>query len=220
MSASLVSLIERGHIGSVSVDMLRRVAGVLDVRIDVLARWRGGELDRLLSARHSALQEEATRWLRTMPGWTVAPEVSFAIYAERGWIDLLAWHAPTSTLLVIEIKTEIIDLPELLGVLDRKTRLGPKIAKDRGWYPRAVATWLIIAEGTTNRRRIADHSALVRAALPANTRAMRRWLLSPAGPIAGLSFLPYANPRGVKQQLRGGQRVRLRRAAGRERVVA
>lgn len=188
--------------------MLRRVAGVLDVRIDVLARWRGGELDRLLSARHSALQEEATRWLHAMPGWTVAPEVSFAFYAERGWIDFLAWHEPTSTLLVIEIKTEIVDLPELLGVLDRKARLGPKIAKDRGWYPRAVATWLIIAEGTTNRRRVGDHAALLRAALPAGTREMRHWLRHPSGAISGLSFFPYSSRGSAKGELGGLRRVR------------
>ena len=90
VSASLVSLVERGHMATLSLETIRRVGAVLDIRMDVVARWRGGELDRLLSARHSALQDAVVRWLDSLPGWTVLPEVSFAIYAERGVIDLLA----------------------------------------------------------------------------------------------------------------------------------
>ncbi len=206
-----MSLIERGHIGSVTVDTLRRVAAALDMRLEVIARWRGGELDRLLSARHSALQQAVAGWLHTIPGWTVVPEVSFAIYAERGRIDLLAWQAATQTLRVIEVKTEIVDIQDLLGVLDRKTRLGPRIARERGWFPRSIATWLVVADGTTNRRRVAQYAGLIRAALPQDARAMRRWLLAPAGPIAGVSFLPYDNGGGVRSRHLGGQRVRSRR---------
>lgn len=88
----------------------------------------------MLSARHSTLQDVVARWLISLPGWTVVPEVSFAIYAERGVIDLLAWHAPTETLLVIEVKTEIVDLQDVLGVLDRKTRLASRFARERGWH--------------------------------------------------------------------------------------
>ncbi len=220
VSSSLVSLVERGHLGTLSVEGLRRVAAVLDIRVDVVARWRGGELDRLLSARHSALQDSVARWLTSLPGWSVLPEVSFAIYAERGVIDLLAWHAPTRTLLVIEVKTEIVDLPELLGVLDRKSRLAPKIARERGWYPRAVATWLVVAEGTTNRRRLADHRALVRSALPAGGRQLRQWLTAPNGRLAAVSFLPYANLGGVKQQPAGTRRVRSQRRPESERGAA
>jgi hypothetical protein len=42
-----VSLIERGHLDTLSLRTMRRVAAVLDVRLDLVARWRGGELDRL-----------------------------------------------------------------------------------------------------------------------------------------------------------------------------
>jgi transcriptional regulator with XRE-family HTH domain len=101
VSAALVSLLERGHIGSVSVNALRRIGAVIDVRIDIVPRWRAGELDRLLNARHSALGEAVAGWLSHLGGWIIAPEVSFAVDGERGWIDLLAWHAETRTLLVI-----------------------------------------------------------------------------------------------------------------------
>jgi hypothetical protein len=204
----MVSLIERGHIGAVSVNALRRVAAVLDIRIDVLPRWRGGELDRLLNARHSAVQDAVARWLGRVGGWAVAPEVSFAIYGERGWVDLLAWHAGTATLLVIEIKTEVVDLQDLVGVVDRKVRLAPRIGRERGWAPQHVACWVVVAEGATNRRRVAAHSALLRAAFPADGRLMRQWLRQPAGRVAALSFFSDSNGDSTKRGMSGRQRVR------------
>jgi hypothetical protein len=41
--------------------MLRRIAEALEMRVDVTVRWRAGELDRLLNARHSALHELARK---------------------------------------------------------------------------------------------------------------------------------------------------------------
>ena len=55
VSAGMVSYLERGRLEVSSLATLRKVAGALDIRIDVIARWRGGELDRMLNARHSAL---------------------------------------------------------------------------------------------------------------------------------------------------------------------
>lgn len=190
VSRAQISLIERGHTDSLTLSALRKVAVRLDIRVDVIARWRGGDLDRLLSANHSALQDSVTRWLRAMK-WEVAPEVSFAYYGERGWIDLLAWHPATGTLLVIEVKTEIVDVQQLIGLVDRKARLASKIALERGWLARHVATLVIVAEGPTNRRRVASHSSLLKAAFPADGRAARRWLRNPSGPFAGLAFFSF-----------------------------
>lgn len=210
VSDSLISAVERGHLGTLSVESLRRIALSLDIRIDVIPRWRGGDLDRLLNSRHAALAEATTRWLRS-GGWEVAVEVSFAIRGERGFIDLLAWHAPTRTLLVIEIKTEIADVHELVGIMDRKTRLAPEIARARGWLPAAVATWLVVEEGSTNRHRVDRFAALLRAAFPADGRAMARWLITPAGSIRGLSFFSDSGHGSVKQQFPAKKRVRVAR---------
>ena len=192
LSASLVSLLERGHIGSVTLDRLRTVAAVLDIRVDIVPRWRGGELDRLLNARHAALTEAFARWLR-QHGWQLLAEVSFSIYGERGVIDLLAWHPATQTLLVVEIKTEIPDLQQLLGVLDRKVRLAPGIAAERGWKAARVAKLLVVAEGPTNRRRLSAHAVLVRSALPVDGRTVRAWLRNPVGTVSGSLFFSHSN---------------------------
>lgn len=216
VSASVISDIERGHVGGLALDTLRRLAGALDIRIDVVARWRGGELDRLLNHRHATLAGAVVEFLAEQ-GWDVAPEVSFAISGERGWIDVLAWHAPTRTLLVVEVKTELVDVHELLGVVDRKVRLAPQIARQRGWHPSNVASWVVMAEGSTNRHRVRRFDALLRSAFPADTRTMDRWLRRPVGSIAGLSFFSnFANGDG-KQEVAGRQRVRVARSRRAER---
>jgi transcriptional regulator with XRE-family HTH domain len=212
VSRGLVSLIERGHVDAATLRALRRVAAVLDIRVDIVARWRAGELDRLLNARHAALADAVADYLRAL-GWEVAPEVSFAIGAERGWIDLLAWHAPTRTLLVIELKTEIVDLHDLIGTLDRKHRLAPAIARPRGWQPLTVARLVIVGDSATNRRRVHQHSGLLGAAFLVGTRECRAWLAAPSGGFSGLMFFADANGGSPIGKFAGRKRVRRRSAA-------
>ena len=48
--------------------MLWSVADSLEIRLEILARWRGGDLDRMLSAKHAALAEDVTEWLMGLAG--------------------------------------------------------------------------------------------------------------------------------------------------------
>jgi transcriptional regulator with XRE-family HTH domain len=146
VSHATISLVERGHCEKLSLLTLRRIATTLDIRTELVARWRGGELDRLLNSCHAALSETVARLVLDCAGWQVEPEVSFSIYGERGFIDQLAWHAASAHLLVVELRTEIVDVNELLGTLDRKARLARTIASERGWRPEMVSVWLIVAD--------------------------------------------------------------------------
>ena len=179
VSRAAVSRLERGHAGELGVDDLLRIAEALDIGLRISAVWRGGELDRLLNSRHSALHESVARSLLGHGGWELAPEVSFAVFGERGVIDILAWHAATRTLLVIELKTEIVDVNDLMGRVDIKQRLAQEIARDRGWNARHVAAWVIVGDSRTNRRRVHDHSATLRAAFPADQTMVEAWLAEP-----------------------------------------
>jgi transcriptional regulator with XRE-family HTH domain len=195
VSQSAVSRIERGHIGTVTLDTIRQVLAALDARGDVVVRWRGGDLDRMVGAAHSALHESVAARLRSLTGWQLAPEVSFSIWGERGVIDILAWHEPTRSLLVIELKTELIDFNEVLGTLDRKVRLAREIAAERGWTrPSSVSAWLVVVDTSTNRHRARAHATMLRSALPADGRTMRRWLARPSGRMAAMSFWPNMRP--------------------------
>ncbi len=207
VARSVVSEIERGHFGSMPLRRVRAVAATLDIRIDLIPRWRGGELPRLLNARHSALHESVARTFERFAGWHVAPEVSFSIYGERGSIDILAYHARSGSLLVIELKTEIVDVNDLVGTLDRKARLGPTIAKDRGWLPSAVSRWVIVSRDRTNQRRIEEHRSMLRAAFPADGHAMRAWLVRPVGSMSALSMWSSVAPTDGSRTRR--QRIRI-----------
>jgi transcriptional regulator with XRE-family HTH domain len=215
VSQSAVSRIERGHLELVTLDTIRRVAGALDMRVDVVGRWRGGDLDRLLASGHSALHESVARNLGGLRGWQFVSEVSFANYADRGVIDLLAWHEPTGSLLVIELKTEFVDMNELIGTLDRKFRNAAQIARERGWLENAasVSVWVIVVDSSTNRRRAAEHATTLRHAYPLDGRAIRGWLRKPSGPVRCLSFwansLPGTGTAGSRPIRPARHRVRL-----------
>jgi hypothetical protein len=164
---------------------------VLDVRVDVRAFSRNGDLDRLVNARHSRLHESVARYLRTLPAWLFEPEVSFAIWGERGVVDILAWHAKRRVLLVIELKTAIVDVNELVGTFGRKVRLAIEIARRHGWdvpNDATVAGWVVVEDSRTNRRHMAAHSAMLRAAYPQDGRSIRGWLARPKGGIRCLSI--------------------------------
>jgi transcriptional regulator with XRE-family HTH domain len=214
VSQGLVSRIERGHFEGVTIDALRRVAAALDIRLDVVARWRAGDLDRLLNRAHSALHEEVAQRFSSLPGWIADPDVSFAFFAERGVIDILAWHPGRRALLVIELKTEIVDVNELVGTLDRKERLAKRVARDRGWFGTndaavVVSTWLIVADTRTNRRRVAAHATMLRSRFPVDGRSMDGWLANPDRRIAALSYWAMPATRTASGVGRGTRRVRV-----------
>lgn len=207
-----VSRLERGELQGMTVERIRAIGTAVGMLIDLTPRWQGGELDRLLGARHSHLHEVVARRFAALPEWTILPEVTFSVYGERGAIDVLAWHARTRTVLVIELKTEVVDVQELLGTLDRKRRLARGIARDRGWDAAVVATWVILADGRTNRRRVEAHATVLRAALPDDGRTVGPWLRAPRGPMAALSIWPDSREAHRMSPVR---RVRVpRRAAG------
>lgn len=211
VSRSEVARIESGRFGNVTVKAVLQVGTALGIRIVWKLLSYAGDLDRIVNARHGALHEAVARWLRSIEGWTFAPEVSFSILGERGVIDVLAWHAATRTLLVIELKTGIVDVSELMGGVDRKRRLAVRIAVERGWHARAVSVWVLVAESSTNRRAVANHRTTLRAAFPEDGRRMRAWIRRPDASVRALSFWSSANSQGAKRGLAAVRRVRVAR---------
>lgn len=189
ISQDLVSLFERGHLDRAQVRSLRRAAEALEAELVITLRWRGGDLDRLLDEGHASLVARTVAVLEAA-GWMPMPEVTFAVYADRGSVDLLGWHAPTSTLLVVEIKTELTSLEETLRTHDIKVRLASRIAAERfGWRSRTVARMLILPDTSTARRRVARHAGVLDRAYPIRGHDGREWLRAPVGAPGLLLFL-------------------------------
>jgi transcriptional regulator with XRE-family HTH domain len=199
VSASTVGRIERGMFGPMSLDAIRKVCATLEIRVEVQARSRGADIDRMLGARHARLAEAVIRaLLEESPEWTILPEVSFNVWGERGIVDILAWHPRRRALLIIEIKTEIVDVGGMIGTLDRKRRLGREIVEDRGWIPDTISTWLIVAGGRTNERRLAAHKTTLQTAYPDSRRRVTSWMADPVGAIAAMSTWPTAGTHAVE----------------------
>jgi hypothetical protein len=153
------------------------------------------------------MHEVMARHFTTIGEWVAEPEVSFSVYGERGIIDILAWHPVARIVLVVELKTALVDINEMMGTLDRKRRLAFGIARERGMDASAVGTWLIVADTRTNRRDLAAHATVLRAKYPADGRTMRGWLRQPRGGVLALSFLPDVADLGVGRSARPIRRV-------------
>lgn len=205
-----MQLVERGGADRTTGTPLRRLAVALGARFEQRLLWQGEALDRLLDEDHARLVERVVRWLRDA-GWDVVPEATFSIRGERGSIDVLAWHPASRTLLVVEVKTVVPDMQALLAGVDRKARLAPTVARERGWgAPSSVGRIVVLPAHRTARRRVVQHASTLDAALPDRTVAVRRWVRDPGGrAIAGILFVPDAAGTGNRH------RVREPRAAGR-----
>lgn len=211
VARSVVGRIERGERAGLTLDALVSVAEALGAAMDIRLRWEGEDLDRLLDEGHARLVDRIVAWLRTA-GWDILVEVTFSRYGERGSIDVLAWHPGRRRLVVIEVKSVTPDMQAMLGGLDRKARLGPAIARERGWNAEVASRLLVVWATRTNRRRLEAHAGSVRAALPAGTREVLRWLRDPVTPsIAGVWFV--TDVRGMDGMGVRRRRVRVNRAA-------
>jgi transcriptional regulator with XRE-family HTH domain len=134
-----VIAIEAGRLASIDWGRIHAIARALDASLRTEVRWQGADLDRLLAEGHAALHEQVGALFARLPGWEHLSEVSFSIHGERGVIDILAWHAPTRSLLIVELKTALGDPQALVGTMDRRIRLARRIAAERGWDARTVS---------------------------------------------------------------------------------
>jgi transcriptional regulator with XRE-family HTH domain len=148
-----VSMLERGHARRLPLGTVEAILAGLGARMDVHVMWNGPDLDRLVDAGHAALSAVVKRRLERW-GWLVRVEVSYSRYGERGRIDLLAHHPATRTLLVIEVKTELVDVQSLLGSLDAKVRLARHVAHDIGWEVGPVIPAIVFADRTATRSHV------------------------------------------------------------------
>jgi len=200
VSRSFISNLERGRSRSTDVGRIEAVCLALSADLDVRVRWRGEGLDRLLDEAHATIVDRLVELLKPN-GWQTWLEVTFNDYGDRGSIDVFGWHEGSRSLLIAEVKSVVADAQGTLAPLDRKVRVAPRVARERGLDPRSFSRLLVVGDTSTNRRRIARFEALFGAALPDRGWAVRRWLAKPVGPISGI---PAGFHRGWHSTLDGG----------------
>jgi transcriptional regulator with XRE-family HTH domain len=206
-SRKTIWAMETGRAHRLRIGAIEAVIGAVGAPADIRIFWNGPELDRLLDAGHASMTAAVKRQLERL-GWIAKVEVSYSRYGERGRIDLLAWHEPSTSLLVVEIKTELVDVQDLLGTLDAKARLSAGAARGLGWNSGPVVPAIVFAESRTTRDRLArlgtlfdryavrGRDAMAWLRHPVGSPSGLLWLTGAAGPVAGRSNAPRARLSG------------------------
>jgi hypothetical protein len=157
---------------------------------------------------HATLVGFVAEFLRAR-GWAVELEVTYSEYGERGSFDIVAFHAASRSLLVVEVKTDMPSAEATLRKLDEKARLAPKVVRVRlDWRPLSVSRLLVMPATATLRRRLARHAAVMGASLPTGTVVARRWLSAPTGQMAGIWFVSHRDGRVGIPRSHNRERVR------------
>lgn len=157
LSASVIGRHESGVIGSLA--SFERHAGAFDLRVELRLVGRAGELVRLADEEHAAIVDALAAWFGAA-GFLVEAEASFSEWGERGRIDLLAFDSRTGILVIVEAKTQLLDLQDLFGSMNVKERLAATIAKRRGWTVRRRVSVLAVASTAANRQVVRRHPSL------------------------------------------------------------
>lgn len=204
-------LLERGHVDRLTVRTARAIVGAVDLPLAWDIGWQRQEIDRLFDADHSALAASLASVL-VAAGWEVRSEASFNHFGERGRIDLLAFHHPMRLLLVVEVKTSVVDAQALLGGIDAKARIAPTLVAALGWSrPAAVVPAIVVADGTTSRRHVRQLAPLLHR-YELRGRTATAWLRQPKpGPTGLLLLRSLPDGTGVDRRRAGRRRIRVRR---------
>lgn len=139
----------------------------------------------------------------------VRAEVSFNRFGDRGRIDLMSYHPAYRALVVVEVKTDLVDVQELLGTMDVRVRVSRSVAERFGWEVRSVVPAIVFAEDRTIRNRLIDLDSLF-SAYAIRGRAAMSWLRLPDGRPSGLLWFTSA---GETEASPFG-RLRVRRVRG------
>jgi transcriptional regulator with XRE-family HTH domain len=179
VARSYIAAIEYGR-ANPSLDVILRLAAALGLEVDLSFRSPVIVGDRRQrDAVHARCSGYVDRRLRAA-GWETAREIAFLDGRWRGWIDLLAYDRRTGTLIVIEIKTVIDDVGDLERQVGWYDRMARRVARDQGWQPRRIVTWLLVLSSEHNEQVLTQNRDVIDRAFPVRSSSMERVLEDPA----------------------------------------
>ena len=195
-----------------TLDVIAALLDGLAIDLDLLDRGPTA-IDPLRShdAAHAMCSAYVQRRLESA-GWEVAREVRIEDGRYIGWIDLLAFHAATGTLLVIEIKTRIDDVGAIERSLDWHARGARKAAEKLGWRPRAMSSWVLALATDEVEDALHRNRTLWATAAPLRAPVMAERVRTPQGPSDGRGFA-LIDPRSRRRSWLIRARVDGRRSA-------
>lgn len=177
VTRSYIAQVERGD-ANPSMRRVEAIANALGLEVDLALRRPtiiGGP--RVRDAVHARCSAYAGRRIISH-GWELAREIEIIHGRSHGWIDLLAFDPRTGTVLVIEIKTRLDDLGAVERQLGWYERAAWDRARDLGWAPRGVHSWLLVLASDEVERVLLGNRPYLQAAYPARAREMGLMLAS------------------------------------------
>lgn len=193
VSRSHIAAIERGR-ANPSLEVIVRLATSLGLELDLNLRPPiiiGDRRQR--DSVHARCSGYVDRRFRS-DGWETAREVEIVDGRWRGWIDLLAFDRRTGTLIIIEIKTVIDDVGAIerqVGWYERQAR---RLARDRGWRPRKIVTWLLVLSSEQNEQAMASNRDVFARAFPVRSPLMADLIDDPSADWPGGRGLALIDP--------------------------
>ena len=187
-----VSLVERGRVPGFSImeadSICKALGATLVLGIEAPLLLAGS---RQRDAAHARCVAFVMRRL-AREGWSVQREVQIGTLSRPGWIDLLAFNPALRVLLVIEIKTELVDLGGLERQLGWYSREARQAAKRLGWSAAEVVPLVLLLTTTRNDVRLRENAAGIGQAFPRRWRdviAVVRGRVHPAGTGCGIAMI-------------------------------
>lgn len=175
VTRSYIARIERGE-ANPSLLLIEAIADALGLELDLIARPPLILGDRRVrDAVHAGCSSYAGRRLRGH-GLETAREVEIAHGRSHGWIDLLAFDPRTGTVLLIEIKTRLDDLGAVERQLAWYERAAWSVAREQGWQPRRLRSWLLVLASDENDQTLRSNRAFFDSEFPLRARAMAQEL--------------------------------------------
>jgi transcriptional regulator with XRE-family HTH domain len=168
----------RNHLNLAVADAAVRLLGI---RLTVDADLPGFP-DRAdqRDAVHAWCCDSVVRRLRAH-GWQVWTEVEVGRERYRGWIDVLAYRREDRALLVVEMKTVIVDLGRTIRSLSWYARSAGDAARRLGCAPRSVVPALFVLATVESDARLMVAPDLIRSALPGRAAGLTAWIEGSAG---------------------------------------
>lgn len=178
VSRYYIAKVELGIIDP-TLSMVERIAEALGLELDlgIQPPSFGGrsEVRGVVHARCSAYADRRVR----AAGWSTAREVEIVHGRSHGWIDVLAFHPVTGTLLVIEIKTRLDDLGAVERQLSWYERAAWGAARSLGWHPRRLVACCLALASDEVERSVRAHRDLMRVGFPLGARELGQLIVDP-----------------------------------------
>lgn len=199
-SQGWVSIVEAGRAGDLTFGAASRLLEAMGARlvVGVDAPFLG-DRRRQRDVAHVRCVAYVARRLEHA-GWLVRREVEIGGDRSRGWIDLLAFHAGTGLVLIIEVKTEIHDLGSIERTLGWYEREAWAAARRIGWRSRAVIGCLLLLATASNDQRVRDNRGTFEQAFKLRAAEVTHLVANPGARARGGRAVAMINPQSRRQQ--------------------